>query len=78
MKKSILAVLSLSALILVSSCNQGKAADEKVAIEKVNTVSADTVKKKAVSTIDTVDYNKRMIALSNDTTGRWPVKTPYP
>jgi hypothetical protein len=29
--------------------------------------------------IDTVDYNKRMKALSNfDTTGKWPVKTPYP
>jgi predicted secreted protein len=28
-----------------------------------------------VPTIDTVDYNKRMIAISNnDTTGRWPVK----
>jgi hypothetical protein len=32
-----------------------------------------------VPTIDTVDYNKRMIAISNnDTTGRWPVKAPYP
>jgi hypothetical protein len=31
-----------------------------------------------VPTIDTVDYNKRMIAISNnDTTGRWPVKAPY-
>lgn len=28
---------------------------------------------------DTADYNKRMIKLSNgDTTGRWPVKAPYP
>ncbi|TDE06753.1 hypothetical protein [Flavobacterium hiemivividum] len=78
MKKHIVVVLSLSVLTLLSSCNQGKAADEKVEIEKVKTASVDTVKKKAVSTIDTVDYNKRMIALSNDTTGRWPVKTPYP
>jgi hypothetical protein len=32
-----------------------------------------------VPTIDTVDYNKRMIAISNnDTTGRWPVKRLYP
>jgi hypothetical protein len=32
-----------------------------------------------VPTIDTVDYTKRMIAISNnDTTGRWPVKAPYP
>jgi hypothetical protein len=36
-------------------------------------------KEKMVPTIDTVDYNKRMIAISNnDTTGRWPVKAPYP
>jgi len=29
--------------------------------------------------IDTVDYNKRMLALSNnDISGKWPVKTPYP
>jgi hypothetical protein len=32
---------------------------------------------KATSTIDTVDYNKRIVALIT-TTGRWPVKTPYP
>jgi hypothetical protein len=32
------------------------------------------VKKKAINIIDTIDYNKRMQALSNDTTGRWPVK----
>jgi hypothetical protein len=28
--------------------------------------------------LDTVDYNKRIVALNNDTTGGWPVKTPYP
>lgn len=29
--------------------------------------------------IDTADYNKKMLELSNfDTTGKWPVKTPYP
>ncbi len=29
--------------------------------------------------IDTADYNKKMLALSNyDTTGKWPVKSPYP
>ncbi|OCB77242.1 hypothetical protein [Flavobacterium crassostreae] len=36
---------------------------------------ADTVAK----IVDTVAYNQKMLALSNaDTTGRWPVKTPYP
>src|SRR6185295_15123701 len=29
--------------------------------------------------IDTLDYNKKIVALANaDTTGRWPVKAPYP
>ncbi|MFN7100512.1 MAG: hypothetical protein ACK4M4_09085, partial [Flavobacterium sp.] len=29
--------------------------------------------------LDTVDYNQRMLALSNqDTTGRWPAESPYP
>jgi hypothetical protein len=66
-------------MLFVSSCNNSKAKDNK--IEKV-------VKKNIVATskpeianlkIDTADYNKRMLALSNnDTTGKWPVKAPYP
>jgi hypothetical protein len=57
-----------------SSCNNTKAADEKK-VEKIAVVTVDTVKKKAINIIDTIDYNKRMQALSNnDTTGRWPVK----
>ena len=33
----------------------------------------------AKSIFDTADYNKKMLALSNyDSTGKWPVKTPYP
>jgi hypothetical protein len=48
-------------------------------VEKIATVTVDSFEKKAIANIDTVDYNKRMRALSNnDTTGRWPVKTPYP
>jgi hypothetical protein len=43
--------------------------------KKIAVVTVDTVKKKAINIIDTIDYNKRMQALSNnDTTGRWPVK----
>lgn len=72
-------ILILSSLLFVSSCNNSKAKDIK--IEKVVKKSViDTSKPRiANSIIDTADYNKRMLALSNnDTTGKWPVKTPYP
>lgn len=79
MKNTVIALLSLSILIVLSSCNQGKAADEKIVEKQTDIIKKDSVKKKAVATIDTLDYTKRMIAISNkDTTGRWPVKTPYP
>lgn len=80
MKKHVNALLVLSTALLISlniSCNNSKSAEpEKLAI----TAKKDSVTAPAPgSVIDTADYNKRMIALSNnDTTGRWPVKTPYP
>jgi hypothetical protein len=80
MKNPVITLLTLSVLIVFSSCNQGKSTADVVNVteEKVE-VKIDSVKKKMVPTIDTVDYNKRMIAISNnDTTGRWPVKAPYP
>ncbi|MFE3872265.1 hypothetical protein ACFX5F_13640 [Flavobacterium sp. ZS1P70] len=79
MKKPLFAFLILPILFIVSSCNRGKAADIETGKEKTTTVQTDSVKEPIIQTIDTVDYNKRMVALSNnDTTGRWPVKTPYP
>ncbi|OAB31473.1 hypothetical protein SAMN05444395_101531 [Flavobacterium fryxellicola] len=81
MKKSAIAFITLPLLLLSTlACNRGKAADTEKETEETATVKVvDSTEKKQVLTIDTVDYNKRMIALSNnDTTGRWPVKTPYP
>ena len=79
MKKPLLAFLIFPILFLVSSCNRGKAADIELGKEKPTNVQTDSVKEPVVQTIDTVDFNKRMVALSNnDTTGRWPVKAPYP
>jgi len=81
MKKSAIAFITLPLLLLSTlACNRGKAADTENETEETATVKVvDSTEKKQVLTIDTVDYNKRMIALSNnDTTGRWPVKTPYP
>jgi hypothetical protein len=48
------------------SCNNTKAADEKRS-RKI-AVAVDTVKKKAINIIDTIDYNKRMQVSNNDTT----------
>ncbi|RDI56451.1 hypothetical protein [Flavobacterium glaciei] len=80
MKKLTLACITLPLLLLSTlSCDRGKAADTVNGITTTETEKADSIEKKAVQTIDTVDFNKRMIALSNnDTTGRWPVKAPYP
>lgn len=80
MKKLTLACITLPLLLLSTlSCDRGKAADTVNGITATETEKADSIEKKAVQTIDTVDFNKRMIALSNnDTTGRWPVKAPYP
>ncbi|MBG6111721.1 hypothetical protein IWX84_002609 [Flavobacterium sp. CG_9.10] len=83
MKKPVIAFLILPVLLFVSSCNFSKAADNEKAEgntkEKTTDVAVDSVQKPVATIIDTADYNKRMLALSNhDTTGRWPVKTPYP
>ena len=79
MKKSAIALLALPLLLMTISCEKGKAADGVTATEKSDTVKTVTKEKTPTLTIDTVDFNKRMIALSNnDTTGRWPVKAPYP
>jgi hypothetical protein len=80
MKKSAIAFITLPLLFLGTlACNRGKAADTVNEKERTRTVQPDSVSKKTVLTIDTLDYNKRMLALSNnDTTGKWPVKTPYP
>lgn len=79
MKKQATLFLVLPLLFYVSSCNRGKAADALNETKKTETTKPDSIQEKAVLTIDTVDYNKRMVALSNnDTTGRWPVKAPYP
>ena len=79
MKKPVIAFLILPVLFFVSSCNRSKASDRETGKEKTTIVQTDSVKEPIVQSIDTVDFNKRMVALSNnDTTGRWPVKAPYP
>jgi len=82
-------LLASLVLIYATSCNGVIKAD---ANKISSTVKTDTAKNsaKAIDTgaaptlatnpaLDTADYNKKMLALSNyDKTGRWPVETPYP
>lgn len=84
MKKSLHSFLPLlmlfSMLFYVSSCNKGKASESTIENSKKENAKPIPAQEKKITTIDTADYNKRMLALANnDTTGRWPVKKiPYP
>ncbi|MEO6455077.1 MAG: hypothetical protein ABIN97_13440 [Ginsengibacter sp.] len=64
-----------------ASCQTGTSAGESSSKEVSAKDSAQSVieKKPARMNLDTGLYNKKMLALSNgDTTGLWPVKSPYP
>lgn len=63
---------------IIVSCNEGSKAGSVKENEKSETEQGQP-KTTTLAKTDTADYNKKMLALSNnDTTGRWPVKTPYP
>ncbi|HTG65173.1 MAG TPA: hypothetical protein VL859_02245, partial [Flavobacterium sp.] len=80
MKKYTLASLIGAFLFLLfTNCNQNKSNTGEATPQDSTAIKTEPVKKKPITTIDTADYNRRMIALSNkDTTGMWPVKAPYP
>ena len=66
-------------LLSVSSCNWSKVAENNLEKDKSVTTKTVPAPENKISKIDTADYNKRLLAISNhDTTGKWPVKTPYP
>jgi len=72
-------MLIISILFCTSSCNNGKAKKPMINNIKKDTVKTQIIQENKVPSIDTVDYNNRMLALSNnDSIGKWPVKTPYP
>lgn len=83
MKKSVRAflirILPILFFLYCTGCNEASKADAIKEKEKAEAGQSPSVPKTTASTIDTADYNKKMQALSNyDTTGKWPVKTPYP
>lgn len=71
----------LSLLLLATAiCCQSKQ-EQALGAQTVSDTLPKEKKKTIAPTIgvDTADYNQRMRAISNkDSTGRWPVKTPYP
>ncbi|MEO5893630.1 MAG: hypothetical protein ABIQ31_25475 [Ferruginibacter sp.] len=69
-------ILTLPALFFLytTGCNEAKTAAAKTEADKI-----DVAAKITSTAVDTIDYDKKMLALSNaDTTGKWPVKTAYP
>jgi hypothetical protein len=68
----------LSAIVLVS-CTQEVKEEAKKVTTPTATLSTDSVPIVQALVLDTADYDRRILYLSNgDTTGRWPVKTVYP
>jgi hypothetical protein len=83
MKKSLkivpLLVVYSSFFLFAISCNKVKESSSVFDKAKKEVPKPKTVLVEKSATIDTANYNKRMLALSNnDTTGRWPAKAPYP
>jgi hypothetical protein len=79
MKKFALVFLLSSFSLAFLSCDKIKSAEDDTSQDTIAVVKTHSVIKQEAFTIDTTDYNTRMLALSNnDTTDRWPVKTPYP
>jgi len=69
----------LATFLFISICNKNK--EQTLLTERPIKIKAitDSIAKKVIQTIDTADYDKRMLALANnDTTGRWPAKAPRP
>lgn len=64
----------------ISSCNSGQSAKENLSQDSVlNEKGTTTEKDYEKKTIDTTRYNQLLSAMANnDTTGLWPVKSPYP
>ena len=76
----LLGIFFLLFLFYSSSCDRAKATDAHIEKTKNKTAQPVPVPETNVSTIDTLDYNQRILALSNnDKSGKWPVKNlPYP
>ncbi len=67
----------LTGSFLITSC--GEQGSAETAQAKSDTSGAGVSGKQAATVLDTADYDRKMLALSNnDTTGKWPAKSAYP
>jgi hypothetical protein len=72
--------------LTLNACSSGEAntSDTKPVVPTKDSAAAETatpasVATAAVTPLDTAAYNRKMIQLANgDSSGRWPVKAPYP
>ena len=66
----------LTGSLIMISCGQGSAESKQLNADS----TATSIDGKSVATVlDTADYDRRMLALSNnDTTGKWPAKNAHP
>ena len=79
LKAAQIILIPLVVVIYFTACNQQSKADPIIKSEKEQVDSSQKVSPAISTATDTADFNKRMLALSNyDTTGKWPVKSPYP
>lgn len=68
-------MLFIFALLSVMSCLDVKSKESNV----LNIPKENSTPPEPKYTLDTSDYDQRMLSIANqDTTGRWPVKAPYP
>lgn len=73
MKPVLNLLFALAFSLLFFSCQNEKAAKKPATAPITKKIQSQEPQ------LDTIDYNKRMLALSNqDTTGRWPAESPYP
>ena len=81
--KNILVVGTLVAFSnLLIACGNEPKLKHQIFVDSVK-LGLDTTKvsplKQAIQPLDTIKYNQKLISLANgDTSGRWPVKRPYP
>ena len=83
MKSKLYAVITplLSLFLFSAGCNVGQSAKQIHALQDSAVAKAPVIAGKVYDQkiIDTAKYNAIMLQLANnDTTGLWPVKTPYP
>ncbi|MEO7766931.1 MAG: hypothetical protein ABIS01_05875, partial [Ferruginibacter sp.] len=70
-------VLLFALVLFVAGCSEAKTAGSQEAKKDIAAGKVST--EPALQPLDTSDYDKRMLVLSNhDTTGKWPAKAAYP